>query len=313
VSDGSAEGRRTPYWTWSWRSFIHRRLRRIDHVPDARLAGGTLFEISRLRTHPRSENEAIIRSLCRNAFLGNATSLCSVLGRYRMFVDSEDIGLSVHLLMDGYWEMWTTEAMARFVKPGMMVADIGANLGYFAVLLGELVGPAGWVHAFEPNPAIATLLRRSVNINVGQPRTTVHEVALWDHDGEAVLRVPHLEPKNATLTNPHESPENVPVQVRRLDSYPELHNLDFIKIDVEGAEEATWRGMHALLGSGRPLTILLEFQAIRYQDPGAFIDLMLSSGFSLSLVTQDKRLVALDKESLLALAGHQDQMLLLRR
>jgi FkbM family methyltransferase len=230
-----------------------------------------------------------------------------------MFVDSEDVGLSVHLLMDGYWEMWTTEAMARLVKPGMIVADIGANLGYFTLLLGELVGPTGWVHAFEPNPAIATLLRRSVNINGGQTHTTVHEVALIDHEGEAVLRVPHLEPKNATLTNPHESAENVPVQVRRLDSYPELHSLDFIKIDVEGAEEATWRGMHDLLKSGRPLTILLEFQAIRYQDPGGFIDLMLSDGFSLSLVAQDNRVVALDKQSLLALAANEDQLLLLQR
>jgi len=230
-----------------------------------------------------------------------------------MFVDSEDVGLSACLLMDGYWEMWVTEAMARFIKPGMVVADVGANLGYFTLLMGELVGPAGWVHAFEPNPAVAELLRRSVNMNIGQRRTTVHEVGLSDNEGEAILCVPRLEPKNATFAARHEGGRDIPVQLRRLDSFVELDNLDFIKIDVEGHEEATWRGMDGLLKRVRPLTILLEFAADRYQDPGGFIDLILSYGFSVSLLAHNLRLVALDKPGLLALAGNEDQMLLLRR
>jgi FkbM family methyltransferase len=286
---------------------------RFDPVRNSRLAGGTLFEISQLLTHPRTKNEAIIRSLCRNAFLGNGTSLCSVLGRYKMFVDSDDVGLSAHLLMDGYWEMWVTEAMVQLVKPGMVVADVGANLGYFAVLMGELVGPTGWVHAFEPNPAIAERLRRSVNSNFGQRCTTVHQVGLSDHDGEATLSVPPLEPKNATLAARHDGGADITIPIRRLDSFPELDKVDFIKIDVEGHEEAVWRGMEGLLARGRPLTILLEFTADRYHDAGGFIDLILSHGFSLSLLSHDDRLAALDKEGLLALPRGQDQMLLLQR
>ncbi len=300
-------------WTRHWRRYARHYLARFDPVRNRRLAGGTPFAISQLVTHPRAKNEAIIRSLCRNAFLGNATSLCSVLGRYKMFVDSEDVGLSASLLMDGYWEMWATEAMARFIKPGMVVADVGANLGYFTLLMGELVGPTGWVHAFEPNPAVAKLLRRSVNMNIGQRRTTVHEVGLSDHEGEAILCVPHGEPKNATFAARHEGGANVPVQLRRLDSLAELESLDFIKIDVEGAEEATWRGMHGILKRGRPLTILLEFTADRYQDASEFVDLVLSYDFSISLLAHDDRLEPLDKQSLLALPRDQDQMLLLRR
>jgi len=296
-----------------WRRNLRRHLARFDPVRNARLAAGSPFDISQLLTHPRSQNEAIIRSLCRNAFLGNATSLCSVLGRYKMFVDSDDVGLSAHLLMDGYWEMWATEAMARFIKPGMVVADVGANLGYFTVLMGELVGESGWVHAFEPNPAMAELLRRSVNMNVGQRRTTVHAAGLSDQNGEAILCVPPREPKNATFAARHEGGLEISVPLRRMDSFAELATVDFIKIDVEGAEEAMWRGMDGLLKQGRPLTILLEFASVRYADPAGFIDLMLSDGFSVFLLTHDHQLTPLDKEGLLALAGDQDQMLLLRR
>lgn len=288
-------------WKRNWRRYALHYLARFDPFRNQSLAGGTPFEISQMLTHPRARNQAIIRSLCRNAFLGNATSLCSVLGRYKMFVDSEDVGLSAHLLIDGYWEMWVTEAMTQLIKPGMVVADVGANLGYFTLLMGDLVGHKGWVHAFEPNPAVAELLRRSVNVNSGQPRTTVHEVGLSDQEGEATLSVPHREPKNATFAARHEGGAEITAQLRRLDSFAELYNLDFIKIDVEGHEEATWRGMDGLLKQGRPLTILLEFAADRYQDPGSFVDLMLSSGFSLSLLAHDHRPVALDKQSLLAL------------
>jgi hypothetical protein len=98
-----------------------------------------------------------------------------------------------------------------------------------------------------------------------------------------------------------------------MDSFAELEKVDFIKIDVEGVEEATWRGMEGLLKQGRPLTILLEFAAVRYQDAAGFIDLILSHGFSLSLLTHDHRLTPLDKPGVLALAGDQDQMLLLQR
>jgi hypothetical protein len=105
-----------------------------------------------LKREARTLNEATIRSLCHSAYLGDNTALCRVLGRYKMYVDSQDFGLSPHLMLDGYWEMWVTEALVSLVRPGMVVADIGANLGYYALLLADLVGDAGMVHAFELTP-----------------------------------------------------------------------------------------------------------------------------------------------------------------
>ncbi len=72
-----------------------------------------------------------MRALCESAYLGDETALCRVLGRYKMFVDTSDNSLSPHLMLDGYWEMWLTEALARAIRPGMTVVDVGANLGYF--------------------------------------------------------------------------------------------------------------------------------------------------------------------------------------
>ncbi|WP_233247757.1 FkbM family methyltransferase [Caulobacter endophyticus] len=145
---------------------------RLTFEPARPAPAPRLFELDRLNTRPRGENEAEIRLRCASAFLGRGVSVCRVLGRYKLFVDGLDYGLGPHLLLDGYWEMWTTEAIARAVKPGMTVVDVGANLGYFTLLMADLVGAGGRVHAFEPNPQIATLLARSVSMP-SRPRSTI--------------------------------------------------------------------------------------------------------------------------------------------
>jgi FkbM family methyltransferase len=295
-----------------WKRYADHCLAALDPFRRQRIAAGAQFALSNLVAYRRAENQATIRSLCRSVYLGDDMALSFVLGRYKMYVDSTDVGLSGHLLLDGYWEMWVTEAMARLIKPGMVVADIGANPGYYTVLMGELVGSTGWVHAFEPNPPIVERLRRNVSINGGYRRTTIHQIALGERNGEAEMFVPVSEPKNARIvTGPRDG--SIAVPICRLDSLEGLDRLDVIKVDVEGAEEGLWRGMDGILNANRSLTIFLEFTADRYADAGRFVDDILARNFSLSLIGHDGRIVALDKTRLLALPRNQDQMLLLER
>ena len=179
------------------------------------------FDLGELRTYPRARNEAAVRSLCQNAYLGDQTALCRVLGRYKAFVDTADTGLSSHLLLDGYWEMWVTEALLGFVREGMVAVDVGANLGYFTLLLADLCGSSGRVHAFEPNPALLDRLRRTLAVNGYGPRTRVHGVPLSDEDGRAVeLVVPGGEPKNGHIVAAglSDAGSSVALRTRRLDS-----------------------------------------------------------------------------------------------
>lgn len=275
----------------------------------------SLLELADLNRRPRPDNEAMIRAMCMNAYLGDGSSLCRVLGRYKMFVDTGDRGLSSHLLLDGFWEMWVTEFLAEIVKPGMIAIDVGANLGYFTVLLADLVGETGHVHAFEPNPPIARRLRQSSDVNGFYHNVTVHTQALADQDGaEFGLVIPDGEPKNAHMM-PVDAADGgwVPVTARRLDGYAELLDADVIKIDAEGAEEAIWRGMAGLFRRDRPLTVVLEFAAARYGDAGAFLDAIVALGFQLELITFEEGVVPRTRAQILAAPPGEDQMLVLRR
>lgn len=281
---------------------------------NSRLAG-QLFDLGDLRRRTRAFNEASIRRLCANAYLGGDTSLCRVLGRYKMFVDTTDIGLSSHLLIDGYWELWVTEAIMGLVGEGMVAVDVGANLGYFTLLLADLVGASGHVHAFEPNPAIRQRLAQSVAVNGFGARTTLHGEPLSGAGGERVrLIVPAGEPKNAHILPEADAGEaGLTLLTTTLDDVIGDGPVDVIKIDAEGAEEGIWQGMRGILGRRRPLAIVLEFNPARYADPAAFLGEIGSHGFAMAAIDLSAGVVPVTAETILARDSGEDWMLLLAR
>lgn len=276
-------------------------------------AQGSIFDIWALRSGDRWRHEAVIRGLCQTAYLGDHTAICRILGRYKMFVDTKDVGVASHLMLDGYWEMWNTEAIIGLVKPGMTVLDVGAHCGYFSVLLADLVGPSGKLLSFEPNPPMAELLRRTIAVNGFDGRTTVYELALGDANGSATLDVPKNEPKNAHVVKGAVGPGMVEVPLRRADDIADALDADFIKIDAEGAEQAIWKGLNGVLSRNRPLTILLEFAAVRYDNPAGFLDEILSRGFHLGEVDLVGGVQGRTREEVLSAPPSEDQMLLLTR
>lgn len=294
-------------------------MRFLDHQAspaDIRRQGeaqGAIFDIWALRSGDRWRHEAVIRGLCQTAYLGDHIAICRILGRYKMYVDTRDVGVASHLMLDGYWEMWNTEAIVGLVKPGMTVLDVGAHCGYFSVLMADLVGPQGKLLSFEPNPPIAELLRRTVAVNGFDRRTTVFEVALGDKSGSAVLDVPRNEPKNAHVVQGTRGPGMVEVALKRADEIPGALNADFIKIDAEGAEQEIWKGLSGILSRERPLTILLEFAAVRYNDPASFLEEILGHGFHLAEVDLVGGIQSRTREEVLNASPVDDQMLLLTR
>lgn len=272
-----------------------------------------LYDIWRLLEHPRDENEAEVRALCRTSYLGDHTSLCRVLGRYKMFVDTRDIGIASHLMMDGFWEMWVTEAMMRAVRRGSTVIDVGANLGYFSVLLADLTGPEGRLLAFEPNPELAGLARKSLEVNGFAPFATLHDCALGAAEGLVSMDVDVSQPGGGRTLALEGNDGAGGIAIRRLDSIPGALDAEFIKIDVEGHEQQVWRGMTGILANGQPLTIFMEFTVCRYPDPIGFLGEIVGEGFTLEIVDFVGGVRATSVEEIMGQAHTIDHMLCFRR
>lgn len=222
-----------------------------------------------------AELENMSRELASPMYLGDHVGLCRILGRYKLYLDTRDVALAAHVLLDGYWELWITQFVARRVRRGWTAIDVGANVGYFSLLLADLVGPDGHVFAVEPNPAITPLLRRSVALNGFAERTTLCEVAAGSADDRFTrLMVPDRSPgQSALVSDPALAMPgctNLEVPVATLDSLVGGRRVDFIKLDAEGSEQRIIAGMAAMLDTHRP-ELLLEFNPGRYDQPAAFL------------------------------------------
>lgn len=257
-----------------------------------------LVSLRELASADRFELESRCRALTKPVYLGEHTVLSRILGSYKLYLDTRDTGFGSHVMLDGYWEMWLTIFFARHLRPGMTVVDVGANFGYYTVLFGALVGKAGRVWAFEPNPETAAYLRRSVELNGFRLRTTIVAAAAGGEDGGKVrLFAPHGEPKNAAVVGPAAV---LPPELGTVHQVPQVtidqataaaQRIDFVKIDAEGAEEAVIAGMIQTLRRDRP-PLILEFNAARYRDAGRFMDQLRQVYSSICYIDFDGNAVA---------------------
>ncbi|MFB9948276.1 FkbM family methyltransferase [Rhizobium puerariae] len=283
------------------------------------MSSSTLLHLHELMAFDRYQAEAAILQRVTSAYLGDHTALVRVLGRYKLYIDTRDRGFGSHILLDGFWEIWLTLFCARNVKRGMTVVDVGANFGYYSVLLAELAGEEGRLFAVEPNPHAADMLGRSIEINGLSGRTRIERAALGrSAEGWAPLYVPHSEPKNALIvpegfTADAGQGKIVRVPVTTLDRLGSAsRRIDFIKIDAEGAEEAIFEGMQETITRHQPV-IVVEFNAARYADPGGFIDRLTAVYGTLRRLDFSGKAVPVQRSDLLSIYADDDCLLVLSR
>lgn len=221
----------------------------------------SLRQILLNQNRPTAEKHFAART--RSQYLGNGTLLCQVLGELKLFVIGDDVGFSPHMIFEGYWEFWLTRHFAEVIRPGDTVLDIGANLGYYTLLAADLVGPEGRVVAIEPNPEVFRRLSASIAVNGFTSRTSAHNVALAGpgETGERAFFVPTGEPKNGRFLGLQEDPDHLAdhgvvseVALGRIDP-DAFERVDFIKIDVEGAELAVLEHLRPVLEKFRPKVV----------------------------------------------------------
>jgi FkbM family methyltransferase len=173
-------------------------------------------------------------------------------------------------------------SLPKILRPGQTVIELGGHIGYLTIYFASLVSDGGKVVVFEPAPANLDYLRRNVE---GLPQVTVEVAAASDRAGSADFFVENLTGQNNSLLGGYgqfdrvrkglsidASYEKISVPTIRVDDYVEEHGLrpDFVKIDIEGAEELALKGMQRTLGRFRP-AMLIE-TTVNVQEVLAMLD-----------------------------------------
>lgn len=231
-------------------------------------------------------------------------------GGQLMLVDMRDTGVGRAVMARGMWEADNTSMMQTLVKPGTICFDVGANYGYFALVMAAATGADGRVFAFEPNPHVLPLLQQTLRMNGLAQRGIVKAfgTAAGAASGSAEL---YFRPGDYGGGSLHFSDgfkrsaglDKATVDVDALDRFlPEIPTGRpvFMKLDVEGGEHQALQGARAIIRASAAVTIMAEFTPlfIKREMPVAdYVDALLGFGLT-THEAADGRLVPLDRDVL---------------
>jgi FkbM family methyltransferase len=196
---------------------------------------------------------------------------------HHMFLDKQD---SMNLSRWGFYERQESERIRETIHEGQIVLDIGANIGYFTLLLAATVGPTGRVIAFEPDPTNYDLLVRNIIGNDYDQIVAAENLALSNYSGttnffrSSISSGMHTcSPAMQNHFPTYENPEVITVPCMTLDDYfPLAEHITFIKLDVEGFELQVLEGAKDFLELNPDLEMLIEYstnpeQYLAYLEP----------------------------------------------
>lgn len=180
-----------------------------------------------------------------------------------MFVAAEDNCVGRSLTDYGEWSQSEIDLIQQIIRPGSLVLDIGANVGYHTLAFSKAVGPTGRVVSFEPQPGIFQLLATNIAIN-DLSNVTALNMALGEARG--IVDMPPFNYEGSQnygaldirkmLKDERSVAQYTPVPLQKLDEIAYARNASLIKADVEGMELAVLRGGMELIRRRQPALFL---------------------------------------------------------
>ena len=190
----------------------------------------------------------------------------------------------LEMLLRNY-EKNTVKYFKENIKPGMTVIDIGAHIGYYTLIFSKLVGPNGKVFAFEPEKENFLLLEKNTCHLKNVER---HEKAVSDKNGSIDFFKIIGSTGCHSVLPPQIDNEKITVESITIDSFLEkksINKVDFLKIDIEGAELLALKGMEALIKKSKKLSVVAEFnpEGLKNSDtkPAEFLENLEKMGFKI--------------------------------
>ena len=238
-----------------------------------------------------------------------------------MYACSFDRVVALYLRKFSFLERSETDLFKSFVRKGMMVVDIGANLGYYTLIAADLVGPQGKVFAFEPDPENFRLLLKNIEAN-GYRNVKAVNQAVTDKTGKAELFLCEESSGSHSIHDFGEKRKSITVSSTSLDDFlgKRFSRVDLVKIDVEGVEPIVFSGMKEIIKANPKLVIITEFwpHALKKAgfDPADFLKTLEDQDFLIHLINEDgKEPQIISRDDLLLRHGNKKSSinLLLKR
>jgi len=184
-----------------------------------------------------------------------------IFGKYRFFYLKNDRYIGQRVALEKY-EPYETKLILRQTKKGDVVVDVGANIGYYTILLADKVGKNGKVYAFEPDKTNFEILTKNIKTNNLKNVVAVN-AAVGSKSGKLKLHKSKENFGDHKLYGKDKEIEEV--KIIRLDNYLKNIKVDLMKIDTQGWEPEVIEGAKNIIKRDKPI-IFLEYSPASYKE-----------------------------------------------
>ena len=199
-----------------------------------------------------------------------------------------------HMQSGLFWldeqDRWELYHIRKMLEPGALIFDVGANFGYYSIMLASALGGRCQVHAFEPNEKTCLRLERNIELNSLGKSVFAHRVGLSDTQGQGKM-VERADNSGAAWIEMNGEGD---ADLTTLDAFCDersIDRLDFIKVDIEGFEERMLLGGSQTLQRHQPpLLVELNPSTLVRQNSSAerIAELLRSLGYALYEAQREK-------------------------
>lgn len=207
--------------------------------------------------------------LIRKNILGQKNVVKKINDMYFMELDLQVQAIDKALCLFGYREELETEIVKEIVKENMKVLDIGANIGYYTLLMAKLVGEKGKVYSVEPYPKNFERLKKNILLNKFQERIILDNIAISDKTEIIDFFVGPSHNLGSMFSDESNSVrEKIKVKAFSLTDYlKDKPPIDFIRMDIERGELKVFKNLMENWPYNYYPKILFEVHPLGFGDP----------------------------------------------
>lgn len=213
----------------------------------------------------------------------------------KMLLDLSDRGICKDFFLYGIRERECTRIFKKELEDGIKVMDIGANIGYYTLIVASIVGDSGKVYAVEPEPKNFEILKKNIELN-SYKNVELYNMAIGDENGDGLLvESGYSNLHRVAKTSDYQKMSTERIRIVTVDEFLGNRLIDFIKMDVEGFEYYIIKGMTKTLNKNMPLKLFIEVhpENIRNyygESVETMLEILSSANFKLKyLVTKEIR------------------------
>ena len=217
----------------------------------------------------------------------------------KMYLRKNDKYISRDIATYYCWEPDETKFLGNYIKKGMNVVDIGANIGYYTLLFSKWVNQEGKVFSFEPDPDNFQLILKNIEANQCKNITALNK-AISNNSGPTFLYLSednNFGDHRLTDAFPYEinsHRKKIEIESIKLDDFFSIDKkIDLIKMDIQGSEILALNGMNDVINNNKKLAIFTEFWPYAIEktgfSPKESFEKLVQMGFSISILNNGKK------------------------